>query len=114
MVENVAVFLRVKRPTVLTPTRDGIFDALSDLIATYEDRHYPIEPATDADMLRHLLDTKGVTQAELSRGAAIPKSSISEVLANKKPFSRQMIRKLADFFEVEVSILTANVCRGVA
>ena len=33
------------------------------------------------------------------------KSSVSEVLAGKKPFSRQRIRKLADYFKVDVSIV---------
>src|SRR5262245_39921235 len=73
-------------------------DALSDLVAAYEDDHHAIEPASDADLLRHLMAAKGVTQAELSRDTTIPKSTISEVLAGKKPFSRQMIRKLADYF----------------
>ena len=41
-------------------------DALSDLVATYEDEHYVIAPASDADMLRHLMEAKGVTQAQLS------------------------------------------------
>src|SRR5436190_23421723 len=35
-------------------------DALSDLVAAYEDAHHPIEPASDADMLRHLMAAKGV------------------------------------------------------
>lgn len=83
-------------------------DALSDLVAAFEDIHYPIEPASDADMLRHLLDAKGVTQAELSRDTRLAKSTISEVLSGKKPFSRQMLRKLADYFQVDVSVLAAN------
>jgi HTH-type transcriptional regulator/antitoxin HigA len=84
-------------------------DALSDLVASYEDEHHAIEPASDADMLRHLLEAKDVTQAQLSRDTAIPKSTISEVLAGKKPFSRQMIRKLANYFKVDVSVLAANI-----
>jgi len=84
-------------------------DALSDLVGVYEDEHHAIEPASDADMLRHLLDAKGVTQAQLSVEAGIAKSTISEVLAGKKPFSRQMIRKLADYFHVDVSVLTGNL-----
>ncbi len=84
-------------------------DALSDLVATYEDEHQAIEPASDADMLRHLLEAKGVTQAQLSRDTAITKSTISEVLAGKKRFSRQMIRKFAAYFKVDVSILAANI-----
>jgi HTH-type transcriptional regulator/antitoxin HigA len=84
-------------------------DALSELVAAYEDVHHAIEPASNADMLLHLMEAKGVTQAQLSRGAKLPKSSISEVLSGKKPFSRQMIRKLADYFGVDVSVLAAGV-----
>jgi HTH-type transcriptional regulator / antitoxin HigA len=83
-------------------------DALSDLAAAYEDEHYAIAPASDADMLRHLMEAKQVRQAELSRETSIPKSTISEVLAGKKPFSRQMIRKLAEYFRVDGSVLAAN------
>ena len=61
-------------------------DALSDLVAAYEDEHYAIEPASDADMLRHLMEAKGVTQAQLSRDTTVPKSTISEILAGKKHF----------------------------
>lgn len=83
-------------------------DALSDLVAAYEDEHYAIEPASDADMLRHLMEAKGITQAQLNRDTTIPKSTISEILAGTKPFSRQMIRKLADYFRVDASVLVAN------
>ncbi len=83
-------------------------DALGDLIGSYEDKHYAIEPASDADMLRHLLEAKGVKQAQLSRDTGILRSTISEVLAGKKPFSRQIIGKLAEYFDVDVRILTAN------
>jgi len=84
-------------------------DALSDLVATYEDEHYAIEPASDADMLRHLMEAKGIAQIQLSRDTGLPKSTISEVLAGKKPFSRRVIRKLAEYFQVEVSVLSANL-----
>ena len=84
-------------------------DALSDLLAAYEDEHHAIEPASDADMLRHLMEGKGVSQMQLSRVTGIAKSTISEVLAGKKPFSRQMIRKLADYFNVDVSVLASNL-----
>ena len=83
-------------------------DALSDLVAAYEDEHYAIEPASDAEMLRHLMEAKGVKQAQLSRETTIPKSTISEILAGKKPFSRQLIRKLADYFNVDASVLAIN------
>ncbi len=84
-------------------------DALSDLAAAYEDQQHAIEPASDADMLRHLMEAKGVSQVQLHRDTGIAKSTISEVLAGKKPFSRQIIRKLADYFKVDVSVLAGNL-----
>jgi HTH-type transcriptional regulator / antitoxin HigA len=89
--------------------QQAYLDALSDLVASYEDDHFPIEPASDADMLRHLLDAKSVSQADLHRETGISKSSISEVLSGKKQLSRQMIRRLAEFFGVDVSVLAANL-----
>ena len=59
-------------------------DALSDLVAAYEDEHYPISAASDADMLRDLMEARGVSQAEVSRETGIAKSTISEVLAGKQ------------------------------
>lgn len=84
-------------------------DALSDLVGVYEDEHHAIEPASDSDMLRHLLEAKGITQAQLSQETGIAKSTISEVLAGKRLFSRQMIRKLAEFFKVDVSVLAGSL-----
>ncbi len=84
-------------------------DALSDLVAAYEDTHHAIEPASDADMLCHLMEARGVSQVQLHRDARIAKSTISEILAGKKPFSRQIIRKLAGYFKVDVSVLAANL-----
>jgi HTH-type transcriptional regulator/antitoxin HigA len=55
------------------------------------------------------LEARGATQAELHRATGIPKSTISEVLAGKKPFSRQMIRKLAAYFRVDVTVLAENL-----
>ncbi|MDB5387578.1 MAG: helix-turn-helix domain protein [Planctomycetaceae bacterium] len=84
-------------------------DALSDLVGAYEDEHHAIEPASDAEMLRHLMDAKGVSQIQLSRDTGLPKSTISEVLAGKKPFSRHVIHKLAEYFHVNTGILAANI-----
>ena len=84
-------------------------DALGDLVAAYEDEQHSIEPASDAELLRHFMEAKSITQADLHRDTGLPKSTISEVLAGKKQFSRQMIRRLSDYFQVSASILAANI-----
>ena len=63
----------------------------------------------DAEMLRHLMESKGVTQSLLSQATGVSKSTISEVLAGKRPFSRRMIRKFAEYFKVDVRVLAANM-----
>jgi len=93
----------------LNEGQETYLDALSELVSAYEDAHHAIEPASDADMLRHLAEAKGIWQVELSRETGLPKSTVSEVLASKKPFGRQMMRKLADYFNVDVSVLAANI-----
>ncbi len=93
----------------LSEGEEMYLEALSDLVAAYEDEHFPIAAPSDAEMLRHLMAAKGISQAQVSQGSGIAKSTISEVLAGKKQFSRKMIRKLADYFKVDVSVLTANL-----
>lgn len=106
--EAQSVIDRLLRAGTLDRGEEAYLDALSDLVAVYEDEHHAIEPASDADMLRHLLEARGIAAAELCRDAGISKSTVSEVLAGKKPFSRQVIRKLAEYFKVDVSILASN------
>jgi HTH-type transcriptional regulator/antitoxin HigA len=109
LAEAQKVMDRLLAKGVLDDGEEMYLDALSDLVAAYEDIHHALEPASDADMLRHLLEAKGVTQARLSKETGLAKSSVSEVLAGKKPFSRQMIRKLSGYFKVDVSVLAANL-----
>lgn len=93
--------------------RDGgeeaYLDALCDLVAVYEDRHHAIPAPSDADLLRHLMDAKGVTQIQLHHDTGLAKSGISEVLAGKKPFSKAMIAALAKYFHVPPSVLSSNI-----
>jgi len=84
-------------------------DALCDLVVVYEDQHYPIPAASDADLLRHLMEAKRVTQIQLHKETGLAKSGISEVLAGKKPFSKQMIGTLAAYFHVPTTVLAANI-----
>lgn len=93
----------------LSPGEELYLDALGDLVAAFEDKHHAIDPPSDAAMLRHLMEARGITQAELHAETGIAKSTISEILAGKKPFSRRIIRTLADYFHVEPGLLAANI-----
>jgi len=109
LVEAQRVMDRLLARDLLDEGAETYLDALSDLVGSYEDAHHAIEPASDAHMLRHLMEAKGVSQMQLSRDTGLPKSTVSEVLAGKKPFSRKIIHKLANYFHVNVGVLAVNI-----
>lgn len=91
----------------LNRDEDDYLDVLSDLIERYETEHYPaIEPVTDAEMLAHLLEAKGVTQAEAAANTGIAESTISEFLSGKRIPNRRHISKLAAYFHVNPGVFS--------
>jgi HTH-type transcriptional regulator/antitoxin HigA len=84
----------------LNQDEQDYLDVLSDLVEHYESEHYPIAAVSDAEMLRHLIEAKGVTQVEVARETGIAESTISEVLAGKRPLTRVHIGKLSHYFHV--------------
>jgi HTH-type transcriptional regulator / antitoxin HigA len=75
-------------------------DVLSDLMERYEAEQHPIEPVSDAAILAHLIEAKGIRQAELARQTRIAESTISEVLKGKRTLTRSQIGRLARCFGV--------------
>ncbi len=86
-------------------------DALCDLVVVYEDQHHQLPLASDAELLRHLMEAKGVAQIQVHKETGLSKSAISEVLSGKKSLSRNVIGTLAAYFQVPTSVLTANIGR---
>ena len=84
----------------LDPGEADYLDVLGDLVSRYESRELPTRAVSDAAMLGHLLEAKGVTQAEAARATRIASSTFSEILAGKRKFTRVHIVKLAEFFNV--------------
>ena len=61
-------------------------------------------PVSDADMLRHLIESRGTTQAEVAAEAGIAESTISEILAGKRGMNRRHIEALARHFKVNPAV----------
>ncbi|MCE9561925.1 MAG: helix-turn-helix domain-containing protein [Planctomycetes bacterium] len=85
----------------LSPPEQDYLDVLSDLVHAYEAEAVPIAAVGDADMLRFLIEQKGITQSEAAKKAGIAESTISSVLAGKRKLNRLQIGKLARYFHVE-------------
>ena len=90
----------IDQDNLSAPEQDYL-DVLSDLVEAYEAEAVPITPVGDAEMLKFLIEQKGVSQNETAVGAKIAESTISEVLSGKRKLNRSQISKLSQFFHVE-------------
>ena len=84
----------------LDPGEEDYLDVLSDLVEKYETANHPMGPLPDGAMLRHLVESRGVTQTAVAKATGIKDSAISEVLAGKRQLSRANVEKLAHYFHV--------------
>jgi HTH-type transcriptional regulator / antitoxin HigA len=84
---------------LLREERDYL-DVLSALVEQYETQRHPMPRVSDAEMLRHLIEAKGVAQVQVARATGIAESTISAVLAGHRRLGRNHIEKLARYFHV--------------
>jgi len=80
-------------------------EVLSDLVGDYEDQHHPISAASPVDMVRHLMDAHSLSQATVCHDISVGKSTLSQFLSGKRDLSKATAKKLAEYFEVELSLL---------
>ncbi len=84
----------------LSKDEDDYLDVLGDLIRKYEKSAHPIEPASDAEMHKHLMESRDLSQTGLHKATGIAISTISAILSGKRRLSRQHIAAISAFFHV--------------
>jgi HTH-type transcriptional regulator/antitoxin HigA len=87
----------------LSAEEGALLRLLSTLIEDFETKFYQPEDATPLEVLRHLMEERGLKQSDLwelfgSKGIA------SEVLNGKRGISKAQAKKLAEYFYVPVSL----------
>jgi HTH-type transcriptional regulator / antitoxin HigA len=84
--------------------QEDYLDVLGDLVHKYEADHEPIAAVSDADMVRFLLESSEMAQAELAKQSGVAESTISEILAGKRKLSRRHIAGLSRVFHVSPAV----------
>jgi HTH-type transcriptional regulator/antitoxin HigA len=96
--------LMEKGESNMTPEEDALLDLLTNLIRDYEASAYPARPKSTAHQLVAFL----LEQRELKPNALWPvigsKGRVSEILAGKRPISKEQAKKLAEFFRVRADL----------
>jgi HTH-type transcriptional regulator/antitoxin HigA len=90
----------------LSPDEEAYMEVLEKLVTDYEREHHSIPPVPDQELLRHLIDAKGVTQVEVARATGIVETTISAVLAGRRMLTREHIGKLCRYFSVSPDVFS--------
>jgi HTH-type transcriptional regulator/antitoxin HigA len=87
-----------------TPEETALHKLLVTLIEAYETEHYPMDKSLPHEILQHILESSGLSQADL---ADIMKSSsdvVSEVVNGKRAVSKAQAKALGDYFKVSPNL----------
>lgn len=98
----------MKKPRLTAAERD-IVEALSILIEQYEAARQPTPQVPPDRVLAHLIESKGVTQAQISRGTGIPKSNLSAILAGRRAVSKTSAVTLGRYFGLPAEVFLSDV-----
>jgi HTH-type transcriptional regulator / antitoxin HigA len=88
----------------LSDDQSDYLELLSTLVENYESAQILPPTLSTAELLTHLIEAKGVSQANVAEETQIPKSVISEAVNGKRGLSIDNIKTLARFFNVDVSV----------
>jgi HTH-type transcriptional regulator/antitoxin HigA len=89
--------LHLEKPS---KSEEDEIDLLALLIEKWEDEHTTIEDSEPVELLEYLMQNRNINAGKLSEATGISKSVLSDILNYKRGFSKEVIRKLAEFFSV--------------
>lgn len=80
----------------------GLLELVGELVGDYDAKHYAIEAAEPREVLRYLIETRGLKQGDLA--GIVPQSNLSAILAGKRKISASLAGKLAKYFKVSPAV----------
>ncbi|MDP2823209.1 MAG: helix-turn-helix domain-containing protein [Sulfuritalea sp.] len=80
----------------------GLLDLVSELVADYDTNHFAIEASEPNEVLRYLIELRGLKQGDLAE--IVPQSNLSAILSGKRKISATLAGKLARFFSISPAV----------
>lgn len=84
-------------------------DTLADIVRKYESAAHPMPGAAEGDVLRVLMEGRGIGQQALAKGTGVAQSTLSAVLTGKRKLTREQLVALAAFFRVSPAAFLPRV-----
>ena len=80
----------------------SLLDLVGDIVDRYEREHFPMEAAEPREVLRELMDGRGLKQTDLA--GIVAQSNLSAILAGRREISARLASRLAKFFGVSPAL----------
>ncbi len=100
---------RLMKADRLSRAESQLLELLATLVEQYESCEYPTPKVSQADLLSHLIDAKGRSQAEIARQTGVPRSVLTNVLKGRRGISQANIDRLARYFHVSPAAFIESV-----
>ncbi|WP_295434593.1 helix-turn-helix domain-containing protein [uncultured Thiodictyon sp.] len=80
----------------------GLLDLVGELVSDYDTRHFAIEASEPKEVLRYLMEVRGLKQSDLAE--IVPQSNLSAILAGRRKISATLAGKLAKYFSISATV----------
>ena len=80
-------------------------DLLSDLVADYEEKNYPVKKPSLTEVVKLRMAERGLNQKLLSELLGVSTSRVSEYLTGKSEPTLKVARTISEKLEIEASIV---------
>lgn len=80
-------------------------DFLSDLVADYEEEHFPIENPTLQEVIKLRMFEMGITQGKLSEILNVSPSRVSEYLTGKSEPTLKVAREISRKLNIDAAVV---------
>ncbi|MDD6928271.1 MAG: helix-turn-helix domain-containing protein [Bacteroidales bacterium] len=103
-----ALLPRMEDETMSAPEEQELA-IMSDVVASYEEEHYPLETLTLGELISYALKEQGKSQAELARELGVSPSRVSDFVNDKSKPSLSLAGRIC-----QVLGLSAELVLGCA
>ncbi len=83
----------------LTAEDRAFRELLAALVEVYDEGHHQIPELPPFEMVKHLMEQRGLKQADLAPVLG-SRAQVSDLVNGKRGISKAQVRKLAEFFQV--------------
>jgi len=88
----------------LTEAEEDYLDVLTDLVEAYENEHVKLRPIHGVELVKGILEDRGLSQADVARGAGIATTTFNDILLGRRKLNLKHINALATYFKVSPAV----------